>query len=323
MKRTLVLSLAMLSIAATGTAQQKDLARERVQLLFRAVPVTQVFPALAKSLGYELSLDPALRALVTIEVENVTAATALNAICESIGCRWRLEGARLVIDARTDIVTILSPTPTGVAYQRRGGNLMNYAIRGLDDELPFEITWSPVDIYAAFFMLARMTDADVDLAPALRNRKIAATIKGGSLRQAFDTVCAVGGCRWQLVEQPKRTVRVTERSDGQLVPAASPSVRIYERADAGVAPPVPISTPKPQYTPEAMHAKIQGQVKVACVVLADGSVGEAEVVESLDRVYGLDEQALKAARAWRFKPGTKDGRPVPVRTEIELVFTLR
>jgi TonB family protein len=323
MKKAFVFSLVILSVAAHPAAQPKDLARERVELLFRDVPVAQVFPALAKSLGYELSLDPALRALVTIEVKNVTAATALNAICESIGCRWRLEGTRLVVGARTDVVTTLRSTPTGDDFQRRGGNVMNYAIHSLDEELPFEITWSPVDIYAAFFMLARMTDADVDLAPALRDTKLAVTIKRGSLRSAFDSVCAVGGCRWELVVQPKRTVRVTERNEGEPRSTGSSSIRVYESADAGVTPPVAVTMPKPQYTAGAMHEKIQGRVKVACVVLADGSVGEATIIESLDRVYGLDEEALKAVRTWHFKPGTKDGRPVVVRTEIELTFALR
>jgi TonB family protein len=70
-----------------------------------------------------------------------------------------------------------------------------------------------------------------------------------------------------------------------------------------------------------MQAKIQGQVGLSCVVLPDGSVGDVEVVSPLDP--GLDEQAIKAARQWRFKAGTKDGRPVPVRIELDFTFTLR
>jgi protein TonB len=79
---------------------------------------------------------------------------------------------------------------------------------------------------------------------------------------------------------------------------------------------------KPQYTSEAMRAKVQGAVLVECVVLTDGTVGDLKVVRSLDKVYGLDEEAIKAAKQWRFAPGTREGVPVPVLITIELTFTL-
>jgi TonB family protein len=87
--------------------------------------------------------------------------------------------------------------------------------------------------------------------------------------------------------------------------------------------PLPIREVRGEYTPEAKRAKIAGKVVLECVVLPDGSVGEVRVVESLDKIHGLDEQAIKAARQWRFTPGTRDGKPVPVSVTIELVFTLR
>jgi protein TonB len=319
MTRILVLGLAALLSFAADAAAQKDLARERVSLLFKDTPVTEVVPALARSLGYDISLDPALRAMVTLQVENVTAQTALNAICESVGCRWHQQGNRLIVEARTETVTIMEATEKGEQFSRRGGNLMNYTVSGLEGELPFDITWSPVDVHTAFYMLARMLDAQVEVAPALNGRKLAVTIKAATMSQAFDAVCRVAGCRWQLVEKPKRVVRVTER--GQETAAPSASDRVYERDEAGLKPPVAISEVKPVYTPEARQAKIQGQVGLSCVVLPDGSVGDVNVVGSLDP--GLDEQAIKAARQWRFKPGTKDGRPVPVRIELDFTFTLR
>jgi protein TonB len=62
---------------------------------------------------------------------------------------------------------------------------------------------------------------------------------------------------------------------------------------------------KPQYTAEAMRAKVQGTVLLECVVLADGSVGNVEVVKSLDGTFGLDQEAVKAAKQWRFQPGRR------------------
>jgi protein TonB len=80
---------------------------------------------------------------------------------------------------------------------------------------------------------------------------------------------------------------------------------------------------KPGYTAEAMRARIQGMVTLRAVVLPDGSVGTAQVVRSLDSAFGLDDEALKTVKQWRFMPGTLAGRTVPVMVEIELTFTLR
>jgi protein TonB len=91
----------------------------------------------------------------------------------------------------------------------------------------------------------------------------------------------------------------------------------------GVAPPRVLKEVKPAYTAEAMRAKVQGVVWLRCVVMPDGSVGRVEVVRSLDSTFGLDQEAVKAARQWRFAPGMRLGEPVAVRITIELTFTLR
>jgi len=91
----------------------------------------------------------------------------------------------------------------------------------------------------------------------------------------------------------------------------------------GVTMPVPIEQVKPQYTADAMRAHVQGAVWIECVVLPDGTVGDARVMRSLDRHFGLDEQAIAAAKRWRFRPGTLRGQAVPVIVTIELTFSLR
>ena len=79
---------------------------------------------------------------------------------------------------------------------------------------------------------------------------------------------------------------------------------------------------KPSYTAEAMRAKIQGVVMVEAVVMPDGGVGQVPC-SLVDPTFGLDQEAIKAVRKWRFAPGTRFGQPVPVLVEIELTFTLR
>jgi len=90
----------------------------------------------------------------------------------------------------------------------------------------------------------------------------------------------------------------------------------------GVRSPVLRQEVKPTYTEGAMRRKVQGTVELSAVVLKDGTVGDDIVVtRSLDEE--LDQQAVKAAKQWLFKPGTKDDEPVNVRVNIELTFTLR
>jgi protein TonB len=94
-------------------------------------------------------------------------------------------------------------------------------------------------------------------------------------------------------------------------------------AGGGVSAPVLVREVKPQYTPEAKAAGIEGEVQMSAVVLSDGTVGEVAITRSLDAKFGLDEEAVKAATQWQFEPGKKDGKPVPVRVTIEMAFTLK
>ena len=95
------------------------------------------------------------------------------------------------------------------------------------------------------------------------------------------------------------------------------------RPGSGVTSPTLLSQVKPQYTTEAMRAKIQGRVWLEVVVMPDGRPGEIKIARSLDRTFGLDEEAIKAMRQWRFRPGTRQGTPVPVIVTVEMEFSLR
>jgi TonB family protein len=95
------------------------------------------------------------------------------------------------------------------------------------------------------------------------------------------------------------------------------------RPGAGITLPVVLREVKPAYTADAMRAKVQGSVWLECIVMPDGSVGEVKVTRSLDPIFGLDQEAIKAAKLWKFRPGMRQGEPVPVIITIELTFTLR
>lgn len=97
---------------------------------------------------------------------------------------------------------------------------------------------------------------------------------------------------------------------------------VYKPGD-GVSLPKVVREAKPKYTRAAMQAKIQGSVWLECVVNDKGDISDVQVTRSLDKEYGLDQEAINAARQWKFEPGRKDGKPVAVRITLELTFTLR
>lgn len=107
-------------------------------------------------------------------------------------------------------------------------------------------------------------------------------------------------------------------------PLTTPHIQAtaYEPGDVSALP-VVVYEVKPAYTAEAMQEKIQGSVFMQVVVSETGDVTDVRVTKSLDADFGLDEQAVKAAYQWKFKPGMKGDRPVPVRVVLEMTFTLK
>jgi len=92
------------------------------------------------------------------------------------------------------------------------------------------------------------------------------------------------------------------------------------RIGGGVSPPSVLSKVEPEYSEEARKAKWQGTVVLQLVVDEHGMPQQMKVTRSLG--LGLDEKAIQAVAKWRFKPGMKDGKPVPVIATIEVNFRL-
>jgi bla regulator protein blaR1 len=109
---------------------------------------------------------------------------------------------------------------------------------------------------------------------------------------------------------------------GRPAGAQSLPAGVYRAGDDGVTFPRAVRQVAPVYPIEAMRAGVHGVVQLEAIVGADGSVQDVRVVHSLDRIHGLDAEAVKAAKAWRFEAGLKDGTPVPVALTIEMTFAM-
>jgi len=81
-----------------------------------------------------------------------------------------------------------------------------------------------------------------------------------------------------------------------------------------------IDKPLPVYTAEARHLKIEGEVLLKVIFLADGHVKVSEVIRGLG--HGLDESAASAAQKIRFKPAQREQRPCDATATVHILFQL-
>jgi TonB family protein len=94
----------------------------------------------------------------------------------------------------------------------------------------------------------------------------------------------------------------------------------HEAGLAPIAPPVALRKVDPKYVASAVADRIEGKVRLACVILKDGHVSTVEVVNGLnDR---LNQSAAEALAKWEFTPASRQGEPVEVDVLVEIPFKL-
>ena len=96
--------------------------------------------------------------------------------------------------------------------------------------------------------------------------------------------------------------------------------RIYA-VGGDVAGPAVMHKVQPRFTEAARKAKLHGTVRVKLVVDSNGIARDMVVVKGIGS--GVDENAMEALQQWRFRPATRNGRPVAVTASIDINFRLR
>jgi TonB family protein len=92
--------------------------------------------------------------------------------------------------------------------------------------------------------------------------------------------------------------------------------------DAGPAdtPVTILDKPKPEYTAEGRSMKLEGDVVLDVVFLANGKIVINRVISGLG--HGLDENASRAASLIHFKPALRAGQPVDYPARVRIEFRL-
>lgn len=160
----------------------------RLVLELREAAVREVLAAFGRILGQEPLIDPEIRGSVTIELHNVRAATALTAVCESVGCRWWIEDGLLKIEKDPEARSPLGDTPASAEGPSAGG---------LEEEV--DMSLKDADLRQVLEAFGSIVGAPATIDPSLQGR-LTIELVNTPLRQAIDATCRVQGCRWELVE---------------------------------------------------------------------------------------------------------------------------
>ncbi len=128
---------------------------------------------------------------------------------------------------------------------------------------------------------------------------------------AFAALAGVlGGCSPATVQEPA------------VQPAAAPAPdprKVWDLRDLDFSPQA-IAQAAPQY-PEAMRARrIDGDAVIGFIIGADGRVLDAYAIRATTAEFGA--AAVAAVKSWQFKPPLRAGKPVRVRLEVPIHFSL-
>lgn len=145
-------------------------------------------------------------------------------------------------------------------------------------------------------------------------------ITRSSLEQRVHAILAPGCSRRELTIAAALAVALLAAAVTAPLAAMQSAERKVYKIGKDVKAPVLLHKVEPKYSKEAHDAKLQGTVVLGVVIGVDGVPAEITVKQPLG--LGLDEQAAVAVKQWRFRPGTRRGKPVRVAATIEVNFKL-
>ncbi len=178
----------ILAVAVLLTAFVTPLAAEdeafdfnfRINLELAGAEATDVFKSFAALVNAEADLDPELAGEVTIQLNNVSTRTTLNAVCEMLSCEWWMEDG--------------SPRRLVVRAQGTADSGATEAAGSLDTTVSLSLVDAPAEeVLKSFASIGRWTLVQ-------EKTTVSVELADTPIREALDQVCSQVGCSWSLDE---------------------------------------------------------------------------------------------------------------------------
>ena len=174
---------AILAFAAPSAAQPA--LDKRVSLDLKQMAHRDAFKVIADSIGYTAAVAPDVSTPVDIVIGNITARTALNTICESIGCAWRVSGTVIRVEkARSKMI---APVPGTRSTKARVAGVAEMR-RLMDQVLPAGMKFDHAPLADVAARLSKATGLEITLRGALPDQTLSADFGGQPFSSALKVI---------------------------------------------------------------------------------------------------------------------------------------
>ncbi len=162
--------------SATSAAPQQSL--EPMRLDLKDVAVEKILTTFARVTGSRLERDPAVSGSITFRFDHLSWETALNAICDSARCTWRLEqrGSQKILRV------VPSRTP------EEEGKRVTLSLKYASARQVFEV-------------LAGLQELELELDPTLEG-EFTFSFERVGFSTVMDALCENVGCTWSRQVDP-------------------------------------------------------------------------------------------------------------------------
>lgn len=187
--------------------------RQRIDLDVADANPADVFGSFAKILKAKLDLSSAVTGRVTVRLQNVMLESAIDVVCESIGCRSELSLGEVPI---LRILPALHHTndPVGEALRQSLESPISVSLKDA----------AAMDVLVTF---SRILSAELEVQGG-SSQTVTLELQGVPARQALDALAAILKVNWDLqertvAERERRVLRISARKAFPPNPMNAPS----------------------------------------------------------------------------------------------------
>jgi type II secretory pathway component GspD/PulD (secretin) len=166
---------------------------QKAELAVTKADPGELFATLGKMMGVEAEVDPGVSGKVSVELHNVRVRTLLDAVCESVGCRWTMDSSG------TKLRVVPDPTAMPKSAPCCG--------KDTAPKDPIDLKVNKADAQELLNTFGQIMGAKVILDPAIKG-KISLILENTPVDKALNAVCSAAGCDWTY-DAESRVLRVT------------------------------------------------------------------------------------------------------------------